>query len=99
MVDVQSIEIPSPLPAMRRARVKRRLEAPEPSAPPTPSEAARSAGLRYLPDDVPGITRHSAGSGFTYKGPGAPHQRRCNTAARPCARHSAGLDVRVDFAL
>jgi DNA topoisomerase I len=77
MVDVQSIEMTSHLPELRRARVKQAVKAPEPSAP-TPSEAARSAGLRYLPDDVPGITRHSAGSGFTYKG---PEGRRISDAA------------------
>jgi DNA topoisomerase-1 len=33
-------------------------------------EAARAAGLRYVTDAVPGITRRRAGKGFSYRGPG-----------------------------
>ncbi|HSE98802.1 MAG TPA: DNA topoisomerase IB [Blastocatellia bacterium] len=34
-----------------------------------PVEAARSAGLRYVSDTKPGITRRRAGKGFSYTGP------------------------------
>jgi DNA topoisomerase I len=34
-----------------------------------PVEAARKAGLRYVSDRKPGISRHKRGAGFTYKGP------------------------------
>jgi DNA topoisomerase-1 len=36
---------------------------------PDPIEAARSAGLRYVSDKSPGITRRRAGRGFSYRGP------------------------------
>jgi DNA topoisomerase I len=34
-----------------------------------PQESARAAGLRYMMDDGPGITRRRKGSGFTYLAP------------------------------
>jgi DNA topoisomerase I len=34
-----------------------------------PRDAAESAGLTYVTDDEPGISRHRAGKGFFYKGP------------------------------
>ncbi len=34
-----------------------------------PEESAREAGLRYIHDDRPGITRKGAGKGFSYRGP------------------------------
>ena len=34
---------------------------------PDPEQSAEEAGLRYLSDDSPGITRHRAGKGFFYK--------------------------------
>src|ERR1700710_1852034 len=34
-----------------------------------PRDAAESAGLLYVTDDEPGITRHKAGKGFFYKMP------------------------------
>jgi DNA topoisomerase-1 len=38
-----------------------------------PREAARAAGLRYVSDTRPGITRHPKGDGFEYRDPsGAP---------------------------
>ena len=36
---------------------------------PTPEESAREAGLRYVSDEMPGITRRRAGRGFTYRNP------------------------------
>jgi DNA topoisomerase-1 len=42
-----------------------------PNAPTTelvdPREEARAAGLRYVSDDRPGITRHRSGRGFSYR--------------------------------
>lgn len=34
-----------------------------------PEESAREAGLRYMPDNRPGITRRGAGTGFSYRDP------------------------------
>jgi DNA topoisomerase-1 len=34
-----------------------------------PREDARAAGLRYVSDDRPGITRRRSGKGFSYRGP------------------------------
>ncbi len=34
-----------------------------------PRDAAESAGLRYVSDDQPGITRRRAGKGFSFRGP------------------------------
>src|SRR5690606_40733125 len=34
-----------------------------------PEESAREAGLRYMPDNRPGITRKGAGTGFSYRDP------------------------------
>lgn len=36
---------------------------------PTPEESAHEAGLRYVTDDTPGITRRGAGKGFSYRNP------------------------------
>jgi DNA topoisomerase-1 len=36
---------------------------------PTPEESAREAGLRYVSDEMPGITRRRAGKGFSYRNP------------------------------
>jgi DNA topoisomerase-1 len=37
--------------------------------PDDPKAAARAAGLRYTPDDGPGITRRRAGKGWSYRDP------------------------------
>jgi DNA topoisomerase I len=44
--------------------------------------AARRAGLRYSRDDRPGITRHRAGRGFTYRDPRARTIRARRTLER-----------------
>ncbi|MDQ1901795.1 DNA topoisomerase IB [Paracoccus sp. WLY502] len=36
---------------------------------PDPQDAAREAGLVYVNDDMPGITRQRSGKGFSYRGP------------------------------
>ena len=53
------------------------LDDAEPSDIVDPRDAAESAGLRYVTDDVPGITRKRAGKGFSFRGPdGAPVRDR-----------------------
>jgi DNA topoisomerase I len=51
----------------------RRRDAGAPRKPrltaPLPTESAQEAGLRYVSDTMPGISRKRAGSGFTYIGP------------------------------
>ena len=51
----------------------RRRATPTTPAEPTPTvdpvESARAAGLRYVTDGTPGITRHRAGNGFAYRAP------------------------------
>ncbi|WP_260987611.1 DNA topoisomerase IB [Roseomonas gilardii] len=50
-------------------------------APPELRQAARSAGLRYVSDEAPGITRRRAGSGFAYRDPeGHPLRDRAELA-------------------
>lgn len=44
--------------------------------------AARSAGLRYVSDDSPGITRAKAGNAFTYRAPGGQRISNPTTLAR-----------------
>lgn len=48
----------------------------------SPAEVARSAGLRYMLDDVPGITRHRAGGSFIYKSPDGRRLKDGATLAR-----------------
>ncbi len=40
---------------------------PQDSTAIDPQDAAAEAGLRYVNDDMPGITRHPAGKGFSYR--------------------------------
>lgn len=48
----------------------------------SPSGVARSAGLRYMLDEMPGITRHRAGESFTYRSPDGHRVRDRATLAR-----------------
>jgi len=41
----------------------------KPLRSPEPAESAQAAGLRYVSDTLPGISRKRAGTGFTYAGP------------------------------
>jgi DNA topoisomerase I len=50
--------------ASPRSRARRRSDLPA-----DPRESARAAGLRYSSDARPGISRHRAGRGFSYRGP------------------------------
>jgi DNA topoisomerase-1 len=52
----------------RRVQVAKRLPIPA-SNRPAPVESARSAGLRYVSDTGPGITRRKSGTSFTYLTP------------------------------
>ena len=47
-----------------------------------PEESAREAGLRYMLDDRPGITRKGAGKGFSYRGPDGERITDRKTIAR-----------------
>jgi DNA topoisomerase-1 len=47
-----------------------------------PVESARAAGLRYVSDTQPGITRKRAGKGFTYSGPDGEKVQDKETLAR-----------------
>ena len=42
---------------------------PKDAAIPDPRDAAKEAGLVYVNDDMPGITRIRSGKGFSYRGP------------------------------
>jgi DNA topoisomerase-1 len=47
-----------------------------------PVESARAAGLRYVSDEKPGITRKKAGKGITYVGPDGKRVKDEETLAR-----------------
>src|SRR4051812_46334109 len=55
-----------------------------PAVAPTPEslESAKAAGLRYVSDASPGISRRRAGSGFTYVGPSGKVVRDAETLVR-----------------
>ncbi|MGN7867473.1 DNA topoisomerase IB [Paracoccus sp. 22332] len=42
---------------------------PDDAVIPDPRDAAKEAGLIYVNDDMPGITRQRSGTGFSYRGP------------------------------
>lgn len=48
----------------------------------TAAEAAKIAGLRYVSDDRPGITRHARGKTFAYRAPGGAAVRDAETLGR-----------------
>jgi DNA topoisomerase-1 len=52
-----------------RKRSPKQLPAPAPAALPDPIDSARAAGLRYVYDTRPGISRHRTRTGFTYRTP------------------------------
>jgi DNA topoisomerase I len=57
--------------------------APEPVTPlVNPVASARAAGLRYVVDDKPGLTRHKRGKGFVYRGPDGKAVKDAATLAR-----------------
>jgi DNA topoisomerase-1 len=62
---------------------------------PDPAEAARAAGLRYVSDATPGVTRRRAGEAFSYRGPdGRPLKDRAELARiRALAIPPAWTDV------
>jgi DNA topoisomerase-1 len=62
---VQSVRPAHPIPLMRTPRNASKLVA----VVTDPVESAKEAGLRYVTDAKPGITRKRAGKGFRYVGP------------------------------
>ena len=54
---------------MANAKARATDEAAIPEVTMDPVESARAAGLRYMSDAQPGISRRRAGRGFSYKGP------------------------------
>jgi DNA topoisomerase-1 len=57
--------------------------AAEPGSPlDNPVASARAAGLRYVIDDKPGLTRHKRGKGFVYLGPDGKPVKDAATLAR-----------------
>jgi DNA topoisomerase-1 len=54
----------------------------DPVAIADPEESAREAGLRYVRDDRPGITRRGAGKGFSYRDPSGARITDKRTLAR-----------------
>ena len=55
---------------------------PEAGAIVEPKEAAAAAGLRYVHDDRPGITRHAVGKSFAYRAPDGTKVRDAAALAR-----------------
>ncbi len=53
-------------PAPAKSARKRSAKQPPPATLPAPTDSARAAGLRYVYDTRPGITRHRTRSGFRY---------------------------------
>jgi DNA topoisomerase I len=72
-----------PAPAtLARKRSSRSAAAPPPAAIPDPIDSAKAAGLRYVYDTRPGITRHRTRTGFTYRTPDNKLLRDKETLAR-----------------
>lgn len=55
-----------------------------------PVESAKEAGLRYVTDAKPGITRKRAGKGFRYIGPKLPRYLVLHASAQPIFVHRRG---------
>lgn len=60
-----------------------------------PEDSAREAGLRYLRDDRPGITRKGAGTGFSYRDPAGERitDKRTRSRIKALAIPPAWTDV------
>jgi DNA topoisomerase-1 len=59
-----------------------RRRMPKPVPLPSPEKEAAAAGLHYVSDETPGITRRRAGSGFAYRDPAGHAVRDKATLAR-----------------
>ena len=67
---------------------------------PDPAAAARAAGLRYVSDTMPGITRRRAGKAFAYHDPdGRLIKDRAELARIKRLADSASLDRCLDLSL
>src|SRR6185295_7822019 len=64
------------------ARRMKPRHAPPSSTQPHPVASARSAGLRYVSDEGPGIQRLKAGAGFRYRDPKGRSLRQASTLKR-----------------
>ena len=65
---------------------------------PTGAESARDAGLRYVSDATPGLSRHRAGRGFAYRDSrGRLVRNRRVTGPHPRAGHSTGVARCLDL--
>jgi DNA topoisomerase I len=62
--------------------LRRRLRPPRVTQRVSPVESARSAGLRYVSDEGPGIRRIRAGRGFSYRAPDGSVVRERETLSR-----------------
>jgi DNA topoisomerase-1 len=64
-------------------------------SPEANSAEAKSAGLRYVSDDVPGITRRRAGKGFSYRDPKGKtiHDKKVLSSIKALAIPPAWTDV------
>jgi DNA topoisomerase-1 len=69
-------------PAPARTARKRSAKHLPPATLPAPTDSARAAGLRYVYDTRPGITRHRTRTGFTYRTPDNKVLREKPTLAR-----------------
>ena len=67
---------------MSPAATKSARKQTPPSAPTDPLESAKAAGLRYVYDSRPGITRHPTRTGFRYTTPDGHSLRDKETLAR-----------------
>ena len=61
------------------------------------AESARDAGLRYVTDSTPGLSRHRQGRGFIYRNYRQRLVGDARTLADPRAGDSACLARRVDL--
>jgi DNA topoisomerase-1 len=75
------------MPAAMLTQTDRQVETPrrrmpQPAPLPGPEKEAAAAGLHYVSDESPGITRRRAGSGFAYRDPAGQAVRDKATLAR-----------------
>jgi DNA topoisomerase-1 len=68
--------------SLSRPSKSRHRPTPDPAALPDPIASARAAGLRYVYDTKPGITRHRHAEAFRYTGPDGKPIRDKATLAR-----------------
>ena len=83
---------------LARAHARRQDPQLNSAADDDPRESAAHAGLRYVSDRGPGITRRRRGTGFRYRRRRTANDPRPRHARpHPLARDPAGLDRRLDL--